>query len=252
MPLWALDRLGIHPPAEQREAFIAFWRHLGFYIGVQPDTLTKYFCNVPVADQFLASMLLHLCSESVNEESQPGMNMTTGIVAATFRSFPSFPPLSWHLGTVHFFLGDGISDARGVPTPSFATKLAVRAAGFLLSFPVRFGYAYPRRGWLRTRRALIREALIDLLQWSSALRQSAQCPFTLGTTKSEAAEAEKMGGHVHGQNFATHATAAAATFPWRRLLWKSFVLHLEMVVVVCAAVLVPVLAVWFLLVQRRW
>ncbi|KAJ7573888.1 hypothetical protein C8J56DRAFT_803728, partial [Mycena floridula] len=49
IPLWALSRLGITSDRKSLNAFIALWRHVGFYLGVDPAILSQYFGDVDVA-----------------------------------------------------------------------------------------------------------------------------------------------------------------------------------------------------------
>ncbi|EEB88628.1 hypothetical protein MPER_13445, partial [Moniliophthora perniciosa FA553] len=60
--LWTLTALGLTPNRSDAEAFLAIWRHVGFYMGVSPTILRRYFSNIDASDRFLSSMVIHLFS----------------------------------------------------------------------------------------------------------------------------------------------------------------------------------------------
>lgn len=59
-PLWSIQRMGMSPSIQERKDFISIWRHIGFYMGVEPKILRKCFGNECKADRFLFSSVRHL------------------------------------------------------------------------------------------------------------------------------------------------------------------------------------------------
>lgn len=42
-PLWSLKRLGFKLSAREASSFQAVWKHVGFYLGIEPDLLEKFY-----------------------------------------------------------------------------------------------------------------------------------------------------------------------------------------------------------------
>lgn len=244
-----MDRLGLNPSVEQRNAYIALCRHFGFYLGIRPDILRTHFADHSSADPFLASMFLNMFSDSdildPTEQSVP--NPTMGILSAALSKFPSFPPLAWHLAAVHHFLGPSLAARRGIPTPSATAKIAVHVIGFLLTIPVRFGHSYShvQSGWMQKRRALIRISLLSLIRYGLGMARTTYFPRTgVAVAKREIAKPES-------DDQDETESLVPAPVAWQRLLWVLFQLCAEMVMVISAVIVIPSLAVWFLIVQYR-
>ncbi|KAE8268910.1 hypothetical protein A4X09_0g3430 [Tilletia walkeri] len=71
-PLWCMGRMGHHVSAQEREDFVSLWRHVGFYMGCEPDLLKRCFGSARKADGFLFNVVGHLfpnISQTVREQS---------------------------------------------------------------------------------------------------------------------------------------------------------------------------------------
>lgn len=233
VPLWTLKRLGITPRPEQKRAFLALWRHVGYYLGVPLHILRQYFVDTDVADQFLSSSLLNVFSDlEIPHDHHGGQNPTVSVLAAAVNRVPSVVPLSFHLGIARHLLGDAIADRRGLPPTSFPMKLAVRAGFGVLNAPVQFGYWYLpiRRGWLDKYRAVIRDGLISTVRWGLGKRRVTfypHVPLHGSGAVDHAAQARKEAVEV--------ANVTPDPVAWEPLLWKISELTLELLVVMCTA-----------------
>ncbi|EJD36902.1 hypothetical protein AURDEDRAFT_18529, partial [Auricularia subglabra TFB-10046 SS5] len=58
VPIWALIRMNpreFQPSETERDAFVAVWRHIGWYMGVSPDLLRLHFSCYDAAAKLLAT-----------------------------------------------------------------------------------------------------------------------------------------------------------------------------------------------------
>ncbi len=69
-PLAMLQKIGITPTAQEREDYIALWRHVGFYMGIEPALLRRAFKDAHTADRTLWCTILHLFSKVEVLDSQ--------------------------------------------------------------------------------------------------------------------------------------------------------------------------------------
>ncbi|PWN34619.1 uncharacterized protein FA14DRAFT_171385 [Meira miltonrushii] len=58
-PLWALQRLGLTPTQQERQDICAFWRHVGFYMGIEPRLLRRHFRDVHSAERTFSCISSH-------------------------------------------------------------------------------------------------------------------------------------------------------------------------------------------------
>lgn len=58
-PLWALQRLGLPASAQERSDLVAFWRHVGFYMGIEPRLLRRHFRDVAAAERTFCCISSH-------------------------------------------------------------------------------------------------------------------------------------------------------------------------------------------------
>ncbi|PIL27853.1 hypothetical protein GSI_11007 [Ganoderma sinense ZZ0214-1] len=51
IPIWCLHRLHLPPPPDKASAYLALWRHVGYYMGVAPSILHHHFASTRAADK---------------------------------------------------------------------------------------------------------------------------------------------------------------------------------------------------------
>lgn len=96
-PLWCLQRMGMAPSPLERNQFIALWRHVGFFMGVEPAILRRCFGDEKKADRFLFSSVRHLFGEE-----EVG-SVLDGPTIPVLRSCADRPPFHTKL-KIHFAL----------------------------------------------------------------------------------------------------------------------------------------------------
>ncbi|KAF8527100.1 hypothetical protein JB92DRAFT_2869085 [Gautieria morchelliformis] len=182
-PLWCLKRLYPlpfpSPPKSQASSFIAMWRHIGFYLGIDPAILRKHFVSPETATKFLASTILHLLtSESPPAGcAQPVFPTIPILLASSDR--PPFPkPFEHQCALTRYLLGGSLSNHLGVPPTPVRAELRLLWSLTLAQLPMIFSYIYPRCGWRRKRAALTREALARVVRFQLGMRRTAFRPRT--------------------------------------------------------------------------
>ncbi|KAL0576428.1 hypothetical protein V5O48_005564 [Marasmius crinis-equi] len=155
IPLWTLTALGLTASSQDAEAFLALWRHVGFYMGVSPDILRRHWKSAPVADQFLSSMLVHVFAPLNPEDKELFTGPTMPILIAAANRPPGYNSLEWNCAVTHRLLGHELATYLKVPEPTWDAKLKLRVMFLIQAVPVYFTRVYGahlRRGWLEKKR----------------------------------------------------------------------------------------------------
>lgn len=175
-PLAMLQRIGVTPTAQERKDFIALWRHVGFYMGIEPALLRRAFRNPYVADRTLWCTILHLFNRveilggqhgDVNGTVGPRMQGPTIPVLIACAGRPPFhTPLSAHVAISRRLLGKSLADALALPAPSAKREVLTDIAFLGMYIPIWFGSIYPRLTWEGRKLELSRPLLRRLIVFS--------------------------------------------------------------------------------------
>lgn len=174
-PLWCLERLGHTTTAQQREDFMAIWRHIGFYMGIQEDIILRNFSSYEVGRQFMASVMMDMIPPDLSNAPLPP-------TLAILRSFADRGPLSltssfeYRCNLTRFLTGDTLATALGLPEYTKTGYIRLRYQIFLSNYLCYFGNLYPRQGWNQTHIALMRETLPRLLRFTMGMKRTAFRP----------------------------------------------------------------------------
>ncbi|OCH86022.1 hypothetical protein OBBRIDRAFT_762060 [Obba rivulosa] len=195
VPMWCLRRLHLSPPPACERAYLALWRHVGFYLGVDARILTHYFAHPRTADKFLVSTAFQLFAPSSPLSSTtPVTGPTLPILHAVSHRPPSNASFAHNVALTRHLLGNALSERLGLPQVSLYTYLRMRAALLVQAAFPWFGQLYPRAGWAAKRRALLREGIPRSLRWQLGMRRVSFRPRT------EAAHGAKTSeGETHGE-----------------------------------------------------
>jgi hypothetical protein len=180
-PVWGLRKMGLALSARERAAYVALWRHLGFYLGVPRDVLARHFADWARADAFLDSALLHLFAfvdDPALVARLPTIPVLRAVAArgglggATRALTAQDTQLGYHLALSRAMLGAEFGAALGLPRTGWADAARVRAVFLAMAAPIWFGRAW-RRGWERARTECIRRALPRVVAWNLGRRRTA-------------------------------------------------------------------------------
>lgn len=143
-------------------AYLALWRHLGFYLGVPPSILRTHFGNWARADAFLLSAVAHLFVVPHTPAARARLPTLPVLRAVAARGQPGgvdASALAYHHGLACALLGDAFARDLGVPPSAWRTRVQVRLSFLGMRVPAWLGEVYPRTGWEAKRRECIRRAL---------------------------------------------------------------------------------------------
>ncbi|KAH8827349.1 hypothetical protein DL96DRAFT_1606406 [Flagelloscypha sp. PMI_526] len=245
-PLWVLNSLGIPSTSIEQNAYLSLWRHIGFYMGVEPDIILRYFTSVRTSTDFLASLMIALLGDDEgNYVAAEGP--TLPILRATSNRAPTYAPVQYAYAYTRKVLGPELSEHLAVPKPGFwMGYIRFPAVLWAQHYPVVFGryYSYIRPGWRDARRAVLREMISRGVRNGMGLRKTHFRPRDEkgGDLEKDAQAAEKLipdyiGGKRMMWNWVLVLTEmilvstfgavgmAAALFMFMKMLHKNFVLY---------------------------
>lgn len=175
-PLAMLQRIGATPTAQERKDFIGLWRHVGFYMGLEPALLRRAFGDPYAADRTLWCTILHLFNKVEILGDQQGdvkgavgprmQGPTIPVLIACANRPPFHTPLSAHVVISRRLLGKSLADALALPAPSAKREVLTDIAFLGMCIPIRFGSIYPRLRWERRKLELSRPLLRRLIVFS--------------------------------------------------------------------------------------
>ena len=173
VPLHSLPELGLGFTKGQADATIAFWRHVGFVLGLDSHILRRHFADWESAEMFGATcgqVLLLELGESSTPDPEPA---TIPMLAALDGMLES--PLSDRLGICRYLIGDNLSSILRLPATPLRTAVRIRWVFALAAIPVWFGRVYTRR-WEEERGRLTVEGLGRMVRWKMGMRRTAFRP----------------------------------------------------------------------------
>lgn len=154
-------------------SFIAAWRHIGFYLGVDPVILRKHFASPHVATKFLASTIVHLLTIDSPRPGFPRPSFPTIPILLATSDRPPVPRSFEHnCALTRHVLGPSLSNHLGIPQTLLKVELRLLLRLAIAQIPVLFSCVYPRRGWSRKRAALTREALARMVRFQLGMRRT--------------------------------------------------------------------------------
>ncbi|SPO26861.1 uncharacterized protein UTRI_04175_B [Ustilago trichophora] len=175
-PLAMLQRIGITPTAQERKDYIALWRHVGFYMGIEPALLRRAFCDPQAADRTLWCTILHLFNkvEILDGQQEDGKGAvgprmqgpTIPVLIACADRPPFHTPLSAHVAISRRLLGKSLADSLALPASSAKREVLTDIAFLGMQIPILFGAIYPRSGWEKRKLELARPLLRRLIVFS--------------------------------------------------------------------------------------
>ncbi|KAI0824901.1 hypothetical protein BC628DRAFT_1376486 [Trametes gibbosa] len=201
VPIWCLNRLGMAPSPASASAYLALWRHVGFYLGVSPPILLRHFRDTRAADKFLATAALHLFSPpspstSSSSSSSPSSSSSSSapppsaqhalrhgptipILLAVSNRAPLHNTLAHNLALTTHLLGPALAAHLRLPRAPLRARLRVHAVLALQRAAHAFARCYPRAAWRAKRRAVLREGIVRSVRWNLGQRRTTFRPRTM-------------------------------------------------------------------------
>lgn len=181
VPLLTLQMTGLPPTPDECQDFIAVWRHIGFYMGIEPRLLRRCFRDTSAAQMTFSCISSHHFLPLAKLDgkipppptigsdfgpSKPTIKTVTGqeeLPLPALFDFNHGPalPLLWAVadqppgnlsfsslcGIARFLLGDSMANATTIPSVSLIQYIGLRIRLFVLVYPPLFGRYYPRKQW---------------------------------------------------------------------------------------------------------
>lgn len=223
------------PPSSARtSAYLALWRHVGFYLGVSPTILLRHFHSPHTADKFLATAALHLFSDAASPPGEGSLRAlchgpTIPILVAVSDRAPLHNSIMYNIALTSHFLGPALATHLGLPPAPLRVRIRMHALLFLQRAEVMFGVWCARAAWRAKRRAVLREGMARSVRWNLGQRRTTFRPRT-GVQEGDAGGGGELAAGV-GKEEAMERDPARAKVLGR--MWRE--VWVEMVAV-CAVV----------------
>ncbi|CAD6586807.1 MAG: hypothetical protein TREMPRED_004561 [Tremellales sp. Tagirdzhanova-0007] len=178
-PLWSLRRMKILLTEEEEEAYVAVWRHIGFYLGVSPSRLAQYYAGprpVSHASKLFTCITMHLF-DTDNTGIDHRLTSTFRLLSAVAGRPPRYTPISYHLAISRFLLGDGLADRLALPRTGTRLVWRLKVTRWIEWALVAFGRIYSER-WEVERVACTRILVSMIVCWQLGSRRT---KFTIKT-----------------------------------------------------------------------
>ncbi|KAF8508596.1 hypothetical protein BU17DRAFT_56670 [Hysterangium stoloniferum] len=164
------------PTPKEASAFVATWRHIGFYLGIDATILINHFATFPISEKFLASSVVHLLTSP--PETGLYFPTTIPILHAVSNRQPYPSTFVRHCALTRKLLGPSLSDHLKVPSTPFGEHIRLCMSHLTAQIPVLFAYYYPRVSWRATKAALTRASLARLVIYKLGMRRTTFRPRT--------------------------------------------------------------------------
>ncbi|KAJ9477871.1 DUF2236 domain-containing protein [Pseudozyma hubeiensis] len=213
-PLMMMQKIGLRPTAQERKDYIALWRHVGFYMGIEPALLRRAFVDAHTADRTMFCTILHLFNQVEVHTNQSGEHRTTlqprmqgptiPVLIACADRPPFHTPLSAHVAISRRLLGKSMADSLALPasSPSREVLTDILFAGMKLA--ILFGHLYPRKSWEERKLQLARPLLRRLIVFSFGNKRTKfEMPTPASSASAETGSADKDNietqSHAHSE-----------------------------------------------------
>ncbi|CUA76902.1 hypothetical protein RSOLAG22IIIB_02382 [Rhizoctonia solani] len=170
-PVMCVSRLGYHPSVSEKEDYIALWRHIGYYMGVDPEILSRHFSSLSVNNKFLASTVVHLL-ETPDPEAGDLPPPTMPILHAISQRPPFPSTFAYHCALTRFLVGDRLADHLKVPKTPLLESCRLHTRLLSTKLPYLFGKVYRLRNWESRRVRISREGLSRMVRWQMGMRRT--------------------------------------------------------------------------------
>jgi len=249
IPIWCLHRLHVHPSAEHVRAYLALWRHVGFYLGIYPSIIRRHFSSPITADKFIVTTAMHLFS--TDDPSDAADAPTIPILRAVSNRAPMYNSLEYNCALTRHILGPSLSDRVGLPRTPLFMSIRMHTALLLQRIPHWVTHYYPRKGWTVKRRAVLKEGVARSVRWNLGMRRVSFRPRTdVKIDGSEHRSGEGEGGEIVAG--VKEAEAVQPDIPGAHRLIRQWREVLAEMIAVCAGVGVVGVGLSWITVRFLW
>lgn len=162
--------MGITLTPSEELAYLAVWRHIGYYLGISPARLERYYNNVSSASKLFASNTMHLFNTDSSRED-PTSTSTYRLLSAVANRPPQYLPVEHSLALSRILLGNGLAGRLAIPKTARWRVLRIRATFALERYLDFFGKHY-RASWEVERVEMTRMLLMMVVCWQLGTRRT--------------------------------------------------------------------------------
>nr|XP_031858553.1 uncharacterized protein CI109_006076 [Kwoniella shandongensis]KAA5525625.1 hypothetical protein CI109_006076 [Kwoniella shandongensis] len=185
-PLWSLRKSGIHLTEEEEAAYVAVWRHIGYYLGISPSRLATHYTGPKIvnnASKLFSCVTMHLFSFDLEFDDYRATS-TYRILASVAERPPRKTKIEKHLAISRFLIGDKLADKLLIPPTSRWIAAEMRVARSIDWALFSFGQVYTQR-W-EVERVTITKLLVTMIVcWQLGVKRTKFTIKTFGGDKSK-------------------------------------------------------------------
>ncbi|GAA5965183.1 hypothetical protein JCM8115_005383 [Rhodotorula mucilaginosa] len=222
-PVWSLRRIGVRMTEREEAAYQVCWRHIGYYLGIQPELLTRlYGGTFATAETFFASLAFGLFPAGP-PPAEPFATPQYKILSAIAGRPPKPTRVEHHLELCRLLLGPSLADQLALPRGSLRDVLSVDLEIWTGWALLTFGAVYSRvpglgrwrgRRWEAERRRWFQWVIELVVIWQLGERRSL---FVWRDGEKHALKLDVAEGEEPGIEMGPHVGRAVRT-TWRNLL----------------------------------
>ncbi|GAA6015880.1 hypothetical protein JCM11491_007224 [Sporobolomyces phaffii] len=155
-PVWSMARNGFPMSPREREAFRVAWRHVGYYLGIDPALLARYYgggssSSFATTESSFAS-LAYAIFPSGAPPADPYATPQYKILSSIAARPPRGKPVEHHLELCRMSVGPSLADQLAIPRGRWRDLWTVEVERLMSWGLVTFGDAYATYGGARGRR----------------------------------------------------------------------------------------------------
>ncbi|GAA5935307.1 oxygenase MpaB family protein [Sporobolomyces koalae] len=162
-PVWSMTRNGYSMSRRERTAYQTAWRHVGYYLGIEPALLTRYYGRTFETVESSFASLAYSIFPSGPPPSDPFSTPQYKILSAVAARPPRGKPIGHHLELCRLCIGPELSNQLALPRGTWKDYSTVEIERLLGWSLLTFGHVYSTYGGMRGKRW--EERRRDLFRW---------------------------------------------------------------------------------------
>ncbi|GAA6058815.1 hypothetical protein JCM10212_001931 [Sporobolomyces blumeae] len=226
-PVWSMKRNGTPMTRREIEAYQVAWRHVGYYLGIRPSLLARYYGSTWETTESSFASLAYAIFPSGPAPADAFSTPQYKILSAVSARPPRGKPIGHHLELCRLCIGPKLAEQLSLPRGTWRDWCTVETERLMSLGMLTFGHLYSTYGgargqrWETRRRDFFRLIVEVLVVWQLGQRR------TVFAWRDEASHGDKLGeleGEKSDLEFGEEAGARI------RKEWRSLLLELGVVV----------------------
>ncbi|GAA6002425.1 uncharacterized protein JCM10292_006651 [Rhodotorula paludigena] len=223
-PMWSLRRIGVKVTPREEAAYQVCWRHIGYYLGIDPELLVRlYGQSFHTAETYFASLAFSIFPSGA-PPPDPLATPQYKILSAISQRPPAPQNIGHHIELCRLLLGPSLADQLALPHGSWRDRLSVDLEIGIGKALLYFGEAYSRtrvpflrrrgKDWEKRRQLWFRRVIELVVVYHLGERRTV---FAWRETDKHQLKLDDVEGEEPGIEMGPHIGVAVRT-EWRNLL----------------------------------